>query len=77
MQYLLHCLFLAAQIFNNVVSHKPIYGEDILNIVIIMILLVLGRFITAYFKSRSHESIAYEMSANERLNIGDKLKTFL
>lgn len=67
-------IFLAAQIFNNVVSHKPIYGKDILNIVIIMILLVLGRFITAYYKSKNQESIAYEMSANERLNIGDKLK---
>ena len=41
-----------------------------------MIILVLGRFITAYLKSKNQESIAYEMSANERLNIGNKLKTF-
>lgn len=75
MQYLLHCLFfLASQIFNNVVSHKSIYGKDIFNVVIIMIILVLGRFITAYLKSKNQESIAYEMSANERLNIGNKLK---
>ncbi len=52
---------LAAKIFNNVLSHKPIYMKDILNVVIIMVLLVIGRFITAYFKSKSHESIAYEM----------------
>ncbi|MFA1372504.1 ABC transporter transmembrane domain-containing protein, partial [Staphylococcus aureus] len=32
------------------------------------------RFITAYLKSKNQESIAYEMSANERLNIGNKLK---
>ena len=51
-------------------SHKPIYMKDILNVVIIMVLLVIGRFITAYFKSKSHESIAYEMSAKERLDIG-------
>ncbi|HII0854379.1 TPA: ABC transporter ATP-binding protein [Staphylococcus aureus] len=67
-------IFLALQIFNNVVSHKSIYGKDIFNVVIIMIILVLGRFITAYLKSKNQESIAYEMSANERLNIGNKLK---
>lgn len=68
-------IFLASQIFNNVVSHKSIYGKDIFNVVIIMIILVLGRFITAYLKSKNQESIAYEMSANERLNIGNKLKS--
>ncbi|MBS3554290.1 ABC transporter ATP-binding protein [Staphylococcus aureus] len=67
-------IFLASQIFNNVVSHKSIYGKDIFNVVIIMIILVLGRFITAYLKSKNQVSIAYEMSANERLNIGNKLK---
>ncbi|HAR5071380.1 TPA: ABC transporter ATP-binding protein [Staphylococcus aureus] len=67
-------IFLASQIFNNVVSQKSIYGKDIFNVVIIMIILVLGRFITAYLKSKNQESIAYEMSANERLNIGNKLK---
>ncbi|HDH4110384.1 TPA: ABC transporter ATP-binding protein [Staphylococcus aureus] len=67
-------IFLASQIFNNVVSHKSIYGKDIFNVVIIMIILVLDRFITAYLKSKNQESIAYEMSANERLNIGNKLK---
>lgn len=67
-------IFLASQIFNNVVSHKSIYEKDIFNVVIIMIILVLGRFITAYLKSKNQESIAYEMSANERLNIGNKLK---
>ncbi|HDC8402759.1 TPA: ABC transporter ATP-binding protein [Staphylococcus aureus] len=67
-------IFLASQIFNNVVSHKSIYGKDIFNVVIIMIILVLARFITAYLKSKNQESIAYEMSANERLNIGNKLK---
>ncbi|WP_303752329.1 ABC transporter ATP-binding protein [Staphylococcus aureus] len=67
-------IFLASQIFNNVVSHKSIYGKDIFNVVIIMIILVLGWFITAYLKSKNQESIAYEMSANERLNIGNKLK---
>ncbi|HCY1147724.1 TPA: ABC transporter ATP-binding protein [Staphylococcus aureus] len=67
-------IFLVSQIFNNVVSHKSIYGKDIFNVVIIMIILVLGRFITAYLKSKNQESIAYEMSANERLNIGNKLK---
>ncbi len=70
MLFLLRYLSFSCKIFNNVLSHKPIYMKDILNVVIIMVLLVIGRFITVYFKSKSHESIAYEMSAKERLDIG-------
>ncbi|MCI2947151.1 ABC transporter ATP-binding protein/permease [Staphylococcus caledonicus] len=67
-------IFLAAQVFNRVLSKKQIEMHEIFIVLGIMILLVLARFITAYLKSKLQESIAYEMSAQERLNIGDKLK---
>lgn len=67
-------IFLAAQVFNRVLSHKQIEMYEIMAVLGIMILLVLGRFVTAYLKNRLQESIAYEMSAKERLNIGNKLK---
>lgn len=67
-------IFLAAQVFNRVLSLKQIEMYEIMGVLGIMILLVLARFITAYMKNRLQESIAYEMSAKERLNIGDKLK---
>jgi len=61
-------------VFNRVLSHKQIEMYEIMSVLGIMILLVLARFVTAYLKNRLQESIAYEMSAKERLNIGDKLK---
>lgn len=67
-------IFLAAQVFNRVLSHKQIEMYEIMSVLGIMILLVLARFVTAYLKNRLQESIPYEMSAKERLNIGDKLK---
>lgn len=67
-------IYLAAQVFNRILSHKQIEMYEIMSVLGIMILLVLARFVTAYLKNRLQESIAYEMSAKERLNIGDKLK---
>lgn len=67
-------IFLAAQVFNRVLTYKQIEMYEIMGVLGIMILLVLARFVTAYLKNRLQESIAYEMSAEERLNIGDKLK---
>ncbi|MBF7019918.1 ABC transporter ATP-binding protein [Staphylococcus sp. 18_1_E_LY] len=67
-------IFLAAQVFNRVLSNKQIAMYEVMAVLGIMILLVLARFVTAYMKNRLQESIAYEMSAKERLNIGDKLK---
>ncbi|SUK38497.1 ABC transporter ATP-binding protein [Staphylococcus aureus] len=67
-------IFLAAQVFNRVLNTKRIEVYEIISVLVIMILLVIARFITAYLKNRFQESIAYEMSAQERLNIGDKLK---
>ncbi|MCY1026918.1 ABC transporter ATP-binding protein, partial [Mammaliicoccus sciuri] len=61
-------IYLAAQVFNRVLSHKQIEMYEIMSVLGIMILLVLARFVTAYLKNRLQESIAYEMSAKERLN---------
>ncbi|WP_086429303.1 ABC transporter ATP-binding protein [Staphylococcus cornubiensis] len=68
-------IFLAAQVFNRVLSHKQIEMYEIMIVLGLMILLVLARFVTAYLKNTLQESIAYEMSTRERLNIGDKLKS--
>ncbi|WP_340296962.1 ABC transporter ATP-binding protein [Staphylococcus coagulans] len=67
-------IFLAAQVFNRVLSYKKIEMYEIIGVLGAMILLVLARFVTAYLKNRLQESITYEMGAKERLNIGDKLK---
>lgn len=55
-------------------SQETISNKEIFNIFLAMIFLVAGRFVMTYAKSRLHESIAYEMTADERLKIGEKLK---
>lgn len=67
-------IFLAAQVFNRILSDQPIQLYEVFSVFGIMVLLVLARFVTAYMKNKLQESIAYEMSATERLNIGEKLK---
>lgn len=67
-------IFLAANVFNRMLTHQDIESNEIFLVLGVMIVLVLARFITAYVKNRLQESIAYEMSATERLTIGEKLK---
>lgn len=67
-------IFLAAQVFARIMSQETISNKDIFNVFLAMIFLVAGRFVMTYAKSRLHESIAYEMIADERLKIGEKLK---
>lgn len=67
-------IFLAAQVFARIMSQETISNKEIFNIFLAMIFLVAGRFVMTYAKSRLHESIAYEMTADERLKIGEKLK---
>ncbi|MDK7114500.1 ABC transporter ATP-binding protein [Staphylococcus pettenkoferi] len=67
-------IFLAAQVFARIMSQETITNKDIFNVFLAMIFLVAGRFVMTYAKSRLHESIAYEMTADERLKIGEKLK---
>lgn len=67
-------IFLAAQVFARIMSQETISNKDIFNVFLAMIFLVAGRFVMTYAKSRLHESIAYEMRADERLKIGEKLK---
>lgn len=67
-------IFLAAQVFARIMSQETISNKDIFNIFLAMVFIVAGRFVMTYAKSRLHESIAYEMTADERLKIGEKLK---
>ena len=50
---------------------KPIWA---LYIFIFMAITILGRFLFGYFKSSVQESIAYEKTAEERIEIGNILK---
>jgi len=61
-------IFLSAQVFNRILSYHQIVMYEILDVIGLMIILVLARFITAYLKNKLQESIAYEMSAHESHN---------
>ncbi|HEK9651259.1 TPA: ABC transporter ATP-binding protein, partial [Streptococcus equi subsp. equi] len=71
-------IMLSIYVFNLVLGNyygSTTYGnKEIAIVTTIMIGLVLGRYITAYFKSVNQDSIGYEMSADERVQIGDILK---
>ena len=53
-------IFLAANVFNRMLTHQDIESNEIFLVLGVMIVLVLARFITAYVKNRLQESIAYE-----------------
>ena len=39
-----------------------------------MIFAVLGRFLFSYLRAKTQESVGYEVSAEERTKIGNRLK---
>ncbi len=49
-------------------------GKYVLYTLLFMIFSVLGRFLTAYLRATSQESIGYEVTAEERIKIGYILK---
>lgn len=71
-------IMLSIYVFNLVLGDhfgNVIYGnKEIVIVTVTMIILVLGRYITAYFKAVNQESIGYEVSADERVKIGNILK---
>lgn len=71
-------IMLSIYVFNLVLGNhfgNIIYGnKEIVIVSAIMIGLVIGRYVTAYFKAANQESIGYEVSADERVKIGDILK---
>ena len=67
-------IFLAANVFNRMLTHQDIESNEIFLVLGVMIVLVLASFHHCVCENRLQESIAYEMSATERLTIGEKLK---
>ncbi len=53
---------------------KALTPEWVIYTAVFLILMVLGRFLMSYCRAVSQESIAYEVTAEERIAIGDILK---
>lgn len=71
-------IMLSIYVFNLVLEDYygyEIYGyQEIIIVGLLMLVFVAGRFVTAYYKAINQESIGYEVSADERIKIGDVLK---
>lgn len=71
-------IMLSVYVFNLILGNyfgKNNYGnKEIIIVTILMIVFVMGRYITCYLKAVNQESIGYEVSADERIKIGDILK---
>lgn len=61
-------------VIQNSRNERPMTINDIFLILGFMIFTVLGRFVTAYLKAITQESIGYEITSDERIKIGDVLK---
>ncbi len=57
--------------FNGIV---PLEGKNIWLLLSAMILAVLGRFLFSYLRAITQESVGYEVTADERIRLGDILK---
>ncbi|EFL54080.1 TPA: ABC transporter ATP-binding protein [Streptococcus agalactiae] len=71
-------IMLSVYVFNLILKNyfdKGNYGKkEILIVTISMIIFVLGRYATSYLKAVNQESIGYEVTADQRIQIGDILK---
>lgn len=57
--------------YRGVKALRPHYALVILGVIVVFVLL---RFLFSYLRARSHESIAHEVGALERIGVGDTLK---
>ena len=55
-------------------GQRELTGADALYMLLFMIVVVLGRFLFSYLRATAQESIGYEVTAEERIRIGDILK---
>jgi len=51
-----------------------LYGKHVVLMVLFMVVAVLGRFVCAYYRAITQESIGYEVTAEQRIQTGDILK---
>lgn len=66
--------YLLGLIIDNAGTNEPFDPLWALYALLFMILMVLGRAFFSYLKARYQESIAYELTEQERIKIGDVLK---
>ncbi len=66
--------FILGIIIDGAKRNEPLDPLWALYALIFMILMVLGRALFSYLKARYQESIAYELTEQERIKIGDVLK---
>lgn len=71
-------IMLSVYVFNLILGKyfgKGNYGnKEIITVTILMIIFVMGRYVTSYLKAVNQESIGYELTADQRIQIGDLLK---
>lgn len=73
-------IMVAANALNLILSDRSgegaLTGAQILVTLAFLVLLVLGRWLFSYLRSTTQDSVVYEVTEEERLKIGDKLKRF-
>lgn len=71
-------IMLSVYVFNLILENyfgEGNYGnKEIITVTILMIIFVLGRYASSYLKAVNQESIGYEVTADQRIQIGDVLK---
>lgn len=61
-------------VLEDMQGKRVLANHDIVLLALYMIFAVLGRFSFAYLRARTQESVGYEVSAEERTKIGNRLK---
>lgn len=61
-------------ILDDIHGKKALTNKEIILLTLYMIFAVLGRFLFAYLRAKTQESVGYEVSAEERAKIGNRLK---
>lgn len=61
-------------ILEDISGKKSLTSKEIILLTIYMIFAVLGRFLFSYLRAKTQESVGYEVSAEERTKIGNRLK---
>lgn len=61
-------------ILDDIHEKKALTNKEIILLTLYMIFAVLGRFLFAYLRAKTQESVGYEVSAEERTKIGNRLK---
>lgn len=67
-------LLVLLKVFQNIFEHREIVMQDVYNVFGVALLSVVGKIICGYMSDRSKYIATYNMGAENRLYIGDRLK---